>query len=259
MDAIPTLKVIANCAVGVNNIDLAAANERGIPVGNTPDVLTDATADLAFALLLSSARHVVDGAAYVKNGQWKTWGPMLLLGRPVWGATLGVVGYGRIGRAMAMRGKGFGMKVLVASEHLTNSEAIQDGVEKASLEEVLETCDFVSLHTPLTPKTHHLIGAVQLALMKPTATIINTARGEIIDPDALTAALIAGRPAFAAVDVTEPEPIPANHPLLGLPNCLIIPHLGSATLTTRRAMTDRAMANILAGLNGEPLPYRVNP
>src|SRR5579859_7803174 len=169
LDAVPGLKVVSQYAVGVNNIDLAAAKARGIPVGHTPGVLTDSTADFAFTLLMSAARNIVPGAAYAREGKWKTWEPALLLGQSVWGATLGVVGYGRIGRAMAARGKGFNMKILVAEPELSDENAVREGVTKTSLEELLRESDFVTLHTPLLPETHHLIGAKQLALMKPTA------------------------------------------------------------------------------------------
>ncbi|MBX3064794.1 MAG: D-glycerate dehydrogenase [Anaerolineae bacterium] len=258
MDSVPKLKVISQCAVGVNNIDLKAATELGIPVGNTPGVLTEATADIAFALLLSAARHIVPGYEYVKSGNWQTWDPLLLLGQQVWGATLGVIGYGRIGKAMALRGKGFNMRILASSRTLTAEDAAKDGAELASMETILREADFVSLHTPLTKQTHHLIGARELALMKPTATLINTARGEIVDPGALFAALKQGRPGFAALDVTEPEPLPPDHPLLTLPNCVIVPHLGSATIQTRREMTRLAVANLAAGLRGAPLMHRAN-
>ena len=257
LDALPTLKVISQCAVGVNNIDLAAARARGVVVGNTPGVLTDATADMAFALLLSAARHIVAGAAYVKADQWRTWDPLLLLGQQVGGATLAVIGYGRIGQAMARRGKGFGMRVLAVSPSLTAAQAEADGVECVTLEAALQAADYVSLHTPLTAQTRHLIGATQLAQMKPTAMLINTARGEVVDPQALYAALRDGRPAMAALDVTSPEPIAADDPLLTLPNCLIVPHLGSATVQARREMTRLAVANLAAGLRGEALLHQV--
>jgi glyoxylate reductase len=259
LDAVPGLKVISQVAVGVNNIDLAAAKARGIPVGHTPGVLTDSTADMAFALLLAVARNIVPGAQYARDGKWKTWEPALLLGQSVWGATLGIVGYGRIGRAMAARGKGFNMRIVVAAPRLSDAEAAKDGVTHLALDDLLRESDFVSLHTPLLPETRHLIGAAQLALMKPTAALINTARGEIVDPAALVDALRAGRPGYAALDVTEPEPLPVDHPLYTLPNCLIVPHLGSATMQTRLAMTNIAMANLQAGLRGEPLLHRANP
>src|SRR5258707_6910817 len=247
MESVPTLKVISQYAVGVNNIDLEAAKRRGIPVGHTPDVLTDATADMAFALMMCAARNLIPGYDYVKAGQWKTWDPTLLLGQSVWGATLGIVGYGRIGQAMAARGKGFNMRIVVAAPRLSDADAAKDNVTRLSLDDLLRESDFVSLHTPLLPQTRHLIGARQLALMKPTAALINTARGEIVDPAALVDGLRAGRPGYAALDVTEPEPLPADHPLYSLPNCLIVPHLGSATMQTRLAMTNISMANLDAG------------
>lgn len=259
LDAVPGLKVVSQVAVGVNNIDLAAAKARNIPVGHTPGVLTDSTADIAFALLMAGSRNIVPGAAYAREGRWKTWEPTLLLGQSVWGATLGIIGYGRIGRAMAARGKGFAMRVLVNGPNIRDEDAARDGVTSLPLDDLLRQSDYVSLHVPLKPDTHHLIGTAQLALMKPTAGLINTSRGEVIDPVALTEALRAGRPGFAALDVTEPEPLPADHPLYSIPTCLIVPHLGSATMQTRLAMTEIAMANLAAGLRGEPLPHRANP
>lgn len=253
-DAVPGLRVVSQYAVGVNNIDLRAARARGIPVGHTPGVLTDSTADMAFALMLAAARNIVPGAQYVHEGRWKTWETTLLLGQSVYGATLGIIGYGRIGRAMAERNRGFKMRVLVNHTHPVD----EPGIESVSLDTLLRESDFVSIHTPLTPTTRHLIGARELALMKPTATLVNTARGEVIDPMALVAALKNGRPGFAALDVTEPEPLPADHPLLALPNCLVVPHLGSATQQARLAMTRSAMANLEAGLHGKPMPHCAN-
>lgn len=255
--ATPTLRVVSQCAVGVSNIDLAAAKARHIPVGHTPGVLTDATADMAFALLMAAARNVVVGADFVRAGRWQGWSPNLLLGQEVSGATLGIIGFGRIGKAMAARGRAFNMRVL--AHRTTDETAAQYSVIAASLEQVLEESDFVSLHTPLTPSTHGLIGARELALMKPTSILINTARGEVVAPEALYEALKAGRPAMAALDVTSPEPIPMDDPLLTLPNCLIVPHLGTATLETRSAMTRLAVANLAAGLRGEPLLHQANP
>ena len=259
MESVATLKVISQYAVGVNNIDLEASKRRGIPVGHTPDVLTDATADMAFALMMCAARNLIPGYDYVKAGQWKTWDPTLLLGQAVWGATLGIIGYGRIGQAMAARGKGFNMRILVVAPHLSDADASHDNVSRVTLDDLLRESDFVSIHTPLRPETTHLIGARELALMKPTATIVNTARGEIVDNMALVDALRAGRPGFAALDVTEPEPLPPDHPLLSLPNCVVVPHLGSATMQARLGMTQIAMANLEAGLKGQPLPHRANP
>lgn len=259
LDAVPGLKVISQYAVGVNNIDLKAASARGIPVGHTPGVLTDATADLAFALLMAAARYVVPGYQYVQAGRWHTWETMAFLGQSVYGAALGIIGYGRIGRAVAARSRGFNMTVRVMAPSLGDADAQREGVLKVGLDELLRESDFVSLHTPLLPETYHLLGARELALMKPTAALINTARGPVVDTDALVMALRAGRPGFAALDVTDPEPLPPDHPLLGLPNCLVLPHLGSATQQARLEMTRITMANLEAGLKGEPLPHRANP
>src|SRR5258708_3046117 len=233
LNSMQRLKVVSNYAVGVNNIDLAAAKAQRIQVGHTPGVLTESTADLAFALLMATARNIITGTEYARQGNWQTWDPTLLLGQDVWGATLGIVGYGRIGRAMAARGRGFNMRVLTSGR----STFPMNNVEKVSLDELLSESDFVSLHIPLTPETYHLIGSEQLGLMKPTAILINTARGEIVDPIALVEALQTGRPAYAGLDVTETEPLPANHPLYALPNCVIVPHLASATAQSRLGMT----------------------
>jgi glyoxylate reductase len=240
------LKAISNYAVGVDNIDLEAAAARGIPVGNTPGVLTDTTADLAVALMLGISRHVAEGDAYVRRGEWRTWEPGLLLGHDLHGSTVGIVGFGRIGRAVGRRLEGFGCEVL----HTNRSGGVP-------LEELLERSDFVSLHAPLTPETRGLIGEDALARMKPTAYLVNTARGPIVDTDALRHALHAGRIAGAALDVTDPEPLPGDHPLLDAPNLVVLPHLGSATEATRARMADMAVANLLAGLAGEPMPHAV--
>ena len=246
LDASPRLKAIANMAVGTDNIDLEAAAERDIPVGNTPDVLTDATADLAFALLLALARRIPEGQAQVREGRWRTWEPANGLGADLAGATLGIVGRGRIGDAVARRAEGFGMDVLASSR--------RSGVP---LEELLERADFVSLHCPLTPATRHLIGTEALARMKPSAYLINTARGGVVDQVALRLALIAGEIAGAALDVTDPEPLPAGDPLLEAPNLLVVPHVGSATVRTRERMAEMAVENLLAALAGHPMPYPV--
>jgi glyoxylate reductase len=244
--ACPDLKAIANMAVGTDNIDLEAAAERGIPVGNTPDVLTDATADLAFALLLTVARRIPEGAALVREGRWRTWEPAAGLGADLAGATLGIVGRGRIGDAVARRADGFGMDVLASSR--------RSGVP---LEELLERADFVSLHLPLTPATRHLVDGEALRRMKPSAYLINTARGGIVDQTALRLALIAGEIAGAALDVTDPEPLPASDPLLEAPNLLVVPHVGSATVRTRERMAEMAVENLLAALAGREMPYGV--
>ena len=241
----PRLRAISNYAVGFDNIDLDAATARGIPVGNTPDVLTDATADLAFALLLAAARRLPDAAADVTAGEWLTWEPARHLGAAVHGATLGIIGMGRIGRAVARRAGGFGMDVIHAGR----------GEDPAPL---LGSADFVSLHCPLTPATHHLIDAAALKRMRPTAILVNTARGPIVDHLALRRALIDGEIAGAALDVTEPEPLPADDPLLSAPNLIVTPHIGSATRAARERMSDLAVDNLLAGLEGRPMPHQAN-
>lgn len=259
MDACPRLRVISNYAVGYDNVAVAAATERGIPVGNTPDALTATTADLAFALLLAAARRVVEGAEYARGGHWKTWGPLLLLGAEVHGATLGLVGLGRIGAEVARRARGFDMRVLYSAPTRRPAEEERAlGVEYAPLDDLLARSDFVSLHTPLTPATRHLMNAERLAKMKPGATLVNTARGPIVETEALVAALRAGR-LCAALDVTDPEPLPPGHPLYTLPNALITPHIGSATVATRERMAEMAARNLLAGLRGETPPHCVNP
>jgi glyoxylate reductase len=242
----PRLRAIANYAVGYDNVDVEAAAARGIPVGNTPDVLTDATADLAFALLLAAARKLPQAATSIRAGEWDTWEPAAHLGYDVHGATLGIVGRGRIGEAVARRAAGFEMQVLVHSR-----------TSGTSLEELLERSDFVSLHCPLTPQTRHLIDADALARMKSTAILVNTARGPIVDQAALGAALHAGVIAGAALDVTDPEPMPADDPLLGAPNLLVVPHVGSATHSAREKMADLAVDNLLAALDGRPMPHAV--
>jgi glyoxylate reductase len=242
LDALPGLKVVSNYAVGSDNIDLDAARERGIAVGVTPDVLTEATADLAWALMLAAARGIVGAAADVHAGRWRTWEPQGWIGHDVHGASLLVVGAGRIGQAVAKRGSGFDMRVSVAD--------LGD-----DLMAMLPEADFVSLHVPLTESTRGLIGREQLAAMKPSAILVNTARGPVVDRDALADALREGLIGGAALDVTVPEPLPPDDPLLQTPNLLVVPHIGSATKGARAAMTDRAVANLLAGLAGEPVPY----
>jgi glyoxylate reductase len=252
--AAPRLRAISNYAVGVDNVDLDAATARGIPVGNTPDVLTDTTADLAVTLMLGISRRLVEGDAYVRRGEWRTWETELLLGHDLHGATAGIVGFGRIGRAVARRLEGFGCEILHTRRAPSAGE--RGGV---SLEELLERSDFVSVHSPLTPETRGLIGDEAFARMKPTAYLVNTARGPIVDSDALERALHDGRIAGAALDVTDPEPLPGDHPLLAAPNLLVLPHLGSATHATRERMSDMAVDNLLAALAGERMPHCANP
>lgn len=246
--AAPKLRAISNYAVGYDNVDVQAAAAREIPVGNTPDVLTDATADLAFALLMAAARKLPEAQAAVRNGDWRTWETGRYLGADVHGATLGIVGLGRIGRALAERAHGFEMQIL----HTDSSST------RAELDELLEHSDFVSIHAPLTPETHHLIGPHALARMKSSAILINTARGELVDQEALIRALEDGLIAGAALDVTTPEPLPPDDPLLDAPNLIVTPHIGSATRTARERMADLAVDNLLAGLDGQPMPHQVN-
>lgn len=251
------LKVISNYAVGFDNIDVNAATERNIPVGNTPDVLTDATADFSFALMMSAGRRVLEGDRYVREGKWKTWGPMLLLGNEMRGSTLGLVGFGRIGKAMARRAVGFDMNVI----YYDPLETRHDPIVKANsvdFETLLEESDFISLHTPLTPDTHHLIHAQTLGKMKPNAVLVNTSRGPVIDMDALYEALRDKKIFAAGLDVTEPEPLPLDHPLLTLDNFIIAPHIASASRVARDKMAWLAAKNLIAGLEGKHLPNCVN-
>ena len=245
----PRLRAISNYADGTDNIDLAAAAGRGIPVGNTPDVLTDATADLAFALLLAAARKLPEAARAVRDGDWLTWEPASHLGQSVHGATLGIVGLGRIGRAVAQRARGFEMEVLATATGTAPG---------LPLDALLERSDFVSLHCPLTVATHHLIDASALRRMRPTAILVNTARGPIVDQAALQRALEDGTIAGAALDVTDPEPMAPDHPLLAAPNLLVTPHIGSATTVARERMAELAVENLLAGLAGRPMPHQAN-
>ena len=256
----PRLKVVANYAVGFDNIDVDACARRGVAVGNTPGVLTETTADLAWALLMAAARRVAEGDRYVRDGRWKTWGPMLLLGPDVHGSTLGIVGFGRIGQAVARRAQGFGMRIVYHDVQELPSEVT--GPLRATyrpLESLLAESDFVSLHVNLSPDTRHLIDARTLALMKPTAVLVNTSRGPVVDGQALADALREGTIWAAALDVTDPEPIPVDDPLVALDNCLIVPHIASASRATRAKMAEMAAANLLAGVVGQPLPTPVTP
>ncbi len=259
MDCAPKLKVVSNCAVGFDNIDVPAATQRGIAVGNTPGVLTETTADFAFALLMSAARRVVEGDRYTRAGKWKTWGLTVLLGQDIFGATLGLVGLGRIGAAMAKRARGFEMRVLYYDPYRRQDLEQELGITYAELDTVVREADFVSVHTPLTNATRHLVNAELLRKMKKTAFLVNTARGPIVDQAALYVALRDGVIAGAALDVTEVEPIPLDDPLLTLENCIIAPHIASASVATRTKMATMAAENLLAGLHGEKLPTPVNP
>jgi glyoxylate reductase len=256
----PQLRVVSNFAVGFDNIDVPALTRRGVPAGNTPGVLTETTADLAFALLMTAARRIPEGVDYVRDGQWRTWGPMLLMGVDVHGATLGIVGFGRIGREMARRAGGFGMRILYYDVHAAAPEdEAALGATRVEMDELLAESDFISLHVNLTDDTRHLIDDEALRTMKPSAVLVNTSRGPVVDPDALERALRDGEIFAAGLDVTEPEPLPADHPLVALPNCIVVPHIASASRVTRGKMASIAAANLLAGLRGERLPHPINP
>ncbi|MBA7653901.1 Glyoxylate/hydroxypyruvate reductase B [subsurface metagenome] len=261
MEAAPRLKVISNLAVGYDNIDVPEATRHGIVVGNTPEVLNETTADFAFALLMAAARRVAEADTFTRKGRWKTWEPMVMLGQDIHHATLGIVGLGRIGMEIAKRAKGFNMKVLYYDAiRRSEEEERQLGVEHVpELSALLSQSDFISLHTPLTPQTHHLIGAAQFALMKPTAIVVNTSRGPVVDQKALYEALKSRQIFAAAIDVTEVEPIPPDDPLLTLDNIIISPHIASASVITRTNMAIMAAENLIAGLSGQIPPNCVNP
>lgn len=256
--ASPRLRVIANMAVGYDNVDPAGAAEAGVWLTNTPGVLAETTADLAFALLLAGARQVVASDRDTRAGGWKTWSPTAFLGRDVHGATLGIIGLGEIGSAVARRARGFAMRVLYCGRTRRPEREAELGVEWASLATLLAAADFVTLHTPLTPGTRHLIGEREFALMKPTALLVNTARGGIVDQEALVAALRAGAIGGAALDVTDPEPLPVAHPLFTFANVIITPHIASGSFATRSRMAEMAAANIIAVLEGREPPNAVN-
>lgn len=259
LEKAPRLKVVSNMAVGVDNIDLAACTRRGIPVGNTPGVLTDATADLTMALLLAIARQLPRSSADAREGLWQTWTPTGWLGADLSGATLGIIGMGKIGRAVAKRAKGFGLKIAYADSSECPDLDPSLGATYLSLDEVLRQSDFVSVHVPLMAETRGLIGEREMRLMKPTAYLVNAARGPIVDTQALVRALQEGWIAGAALDVTDPEPLPKEHPLYTFPNCLVVPHIGSATYGTRKKMAELACLNLVAGLEGRRLPHCANP
>ena len=259
LDAVGSqLKVVSQMAVGYDNIDVAACTRRGIPVGNTPGVLTEATADLTMALLLGTARQLIPAAEAVKAGRWQTWAPMGYTGPDVYGSVVGLIGLGRIGLAVARRLQGFKVRLLYHNRQPT-PVAAEVGAVYVDLETLLAESDFVSLHCPLTPETTHLINTARLRQMKPTATLINTARGPVVDQEALIEALRNGVIAYAGLDVTTPEPLPADHPLLSLPNVTVLPHIGSASISAREKMATMAAENLLAGLKGERLPNCINP
>lgn len=255
----PRLKVISNMAVGFDNIDVTACTRRGIPVGHTPGVLTNGTADLTMAILLAAARRLLEANTDARQGRWTTWSPTGWLGKDLNEATLGIIGMGKIGQAVAKRAYGFGMQI-VYCDSLPRPEIENDfQATRLDFQELLQTSDFISLHVPLTSDTHHLINSDALKKVKTTALLINTSRGPVVDTHALIQALKEGGIGGAALDVTDPEPLPPNHELFSLSNCLVVPHIGSATWNTRRRMAELACENLLAGLQGKHLLYTANP
>jgi glyoxylate reductase len=251
LDAGRRLRLVAQMAVGYDNVDVAAATECGILVTNTPGVLTETTADLAFALLLAAARRVVEGDRLTRTGGWKSWHPSFLLGQDVHGATLGIVGLGQIGLAVARRARGFDMRILYHDRTRHPQAEAELGAEYVSLDRLLGESDFVSLHVPLASQTRHLIGQRELSLMKPSAVLVNAARGAVVDQQALCAALKERRIAAAGLDVAEIEPIPVDDPLLTLDNVVVTPHIGSASVATRARMAEMAVESVLQALRGE--------
>ena len=258
LDAGSSLRVISQMAVGVDNIDLSACTARGIPVGNTPGVLTETTADLALALILATLRRVIESAAFIKAGQWVTWRPMELVGRDLHHSTVGIIGFGRIGKAVAKRLRGFDCHILY-TQRSPDPDAARLGAAYVDLPTLLASSDVVTLHCPLTVETRGLIGARELAQMRQEAILVNTSRGPVIDQAALVEALAAGRIAGAGLDVTDPEPIPSDSPLLSMPQVVVLPHIGSATIATRTKMAELAADNLIAGLAGKRLPHPANP
>lgn len=259
LERLPGVRVISNFGVGVDHIDVAAATTRSIPVGNTPGILDGATADLAFALLLAAGRRLAEGDRYARGPDFLHYDPSYLIGREVHGSTLGIIGLGRIGEQVARRARAFDMTVLYHNRQRRPAAEEALAARYVSRDELLASSDYVVLTVPLTPQTRQLIGRAELAHMKPTAILINVARGPVVDTDALTEALAAGTICAAALDVTEPEPLPRDHPLLRLNNVTLTPHLGSATEQTRRRMAQVSVDNLMAGLSGRPLPFRVSP
>jgi len=254
LDLAPKLKIVANMAVGFDNIDVAACARRGIVVTNTPGVLTETTADLAFALMMAAARRVTEAERFLREGKWKTWSPMLLCGVDVYGATLGIIGFGRIGQAVARRARGFSMRVLYTSQRRDTKLEAELGVEWRDLDSLLRESDFISIHVPLTEKTRGMIGRRELSLMKPAAVLVNTSRGPVVREQDLIEALRERRIFAAGLDVFETEPLPKDSPLLELDNVVLLPHIGSASIATRTKMAVMAANNLVRVLYGkEPL------
>ena len=258
LDAAPNLRVVSNMAVGYDNVDVPACTRRNIPVGHTPNVLTETVADTAFGLMIAAARRFGEGVDYIRDDRWKKWEPELLWGNDIHGSTLGIVGFGRIGMAIAKRAAGFSMRVIATSRR-RSSRAEDLGVTQVEFPELLARSDHVVISVPLTQETHHMFDEKAFAAMKPTATLVNVSRGGTVDTDALVAALRDGKLAAAGLDVTDPEPLAGDHPLLALRNAFVIPHLGSSTARTRHAMANLAVDNVSAALAGRPLRATVNP
>jgi len=253
----PGLRVVSTMSVGYDHIDIDACAARGIAVGNTPGVLTDTTADLTVALLLAAARRLPEAIDAVRQGQWPDWRPEWMTGLDVSGGTVGIMGLGRIGAAVARRFSGFDCRLLYTGPRPKPDVAEPLGANYVSMDELLAESDFVSIHAPLNAATHHLFDAEAFAKMKPTSVLINTSRGDVVDQEALYSALAEGQIAAAGLDVTTPEPLPSDHPLLTLSNCVVLPHIGSASIATRNKMALMAAENVLAGVNGDPLPHAV--
>jgi len=259
LDAAPRCRVVANMAVGYDNADVPELTRRGVLLTNTPGVLTETTADLAFALLLAAARRLVEGQKLIEAGQWRSWYPLFMVGQDLHGATLGIVGAGRIGSAVARRAGGFEMRLLYHNRRPNPALEAETGAQYRALDDLLREADFVVVALPLTPETRGRFSAREFALMKPTAVFVNIARGPIVVERDLVAALQAGRPWAAGLDVFEREPIGPDHPLLALPNVVAVPHIGSASLATRTRMATTAARNLVAALTGQPIPNPVNP
>ncbi|CEH29025.1 2-ketogluconate reductase [Aneurinibacillus migulanus] len=257
LDHAPHLEVISTMAVGYDNIDVAEARRRGIPVGHTPGILTETTADLTFALLMATARRLVESSDYLRQGQWKSWSPMLLTGQDIYGATLGIIGMGRIGESVARRATGFDMKILYHNRSRRPEVEETLGAVYCSMEDLLKKSDFVVLLVPASSETRHLMGEAEFKQMKPSAVFINASRGSNVDEEALYNALRTGTIWGAGLDVFETEPVASDHPLLSLPNLVALPHIGSASIHTRIKMAVLAAQNLIAGLRKEPLPFEV--
>jgi len=259
MDAAPRLRVVSNFAVGFDNIDIPAATKRRIVVTNTPEVLTETVADFAFCLMLGAARRLVEGDRYARDGKWKTWEPLLLAGQDMYRATLGLIGLGRIGSAVARRAKGFEMRVMYYDPFRREDLEQSLQIEYRPFSDVVRQADFISVHVPLSEQTRHLIGREQFAMMKPTAVFVNTSRGPVVDQQALAEALAARRIFAAGIDVFEREPVPPDDPLLAQGNAVVAPHIASASIPTRIRMATLAAENLVAVLQGKRPPNPVNP